>query len=131
MNQIIIKGRIAHTPEYRTTQSGTAVCRFPVAVDRRFKQNGEKTTDFFDCVAWRNSADFISKYFAKGQEILIVGEMQSRQYEAKDGSKRRAWEINVENAEFCGSKKETGTNGAESTPQGDFMEIELSGDLPF
>lgn len=136
MNQIIIKGRIVHSPEMKTTQSGVNVCRFSVAVDRRFKQNGEKVTDFFDCVAWRSSADFVSKYFDKGQEILLSGEMQSRQYEARDGSKRRAWEISVDNVDFCGSKQ---SNAAPAHPapaysapkQDDFAIIEDTGDLPF
>ena len=137
MNQIIIKGRIVHTPELKTTQSGVNVCRFSVAVDRRFKQNGDKVTDFFDCVAWRSSADFVSKYFDKGQEILLSGEMQSRQYEARDGSKRRAWEISVDNVDFCGSKQ---SNSAPAQPspaygapkQDDFAIIDdTAEDLPF
>lgn len=143
MNQIVIKGRIVHSPELKTTQSGVNVCRFSVAVDRRFKQNGEKVTDFFDCVAWRSSADFVSKYFDKGQEILLSGEMQSRQYEARDGSKRRAWEISVDNVDFCGSKQ---SNAAPEQPapaysapkqdaytghNADFALIEDEGDLPF
>lgn len=141
MNQIVIKGRIVHTPELKTTQSGVNVCRFSVAVDRRFKQNGEKVTDFFDCVAWRSSADFVSKYFDKGQEILLSGEMQSRQYEARDGSKRRAWEISVDNVEFC-SSKQGGAAPAQPAPQqpapaysapkqDDFAIIDDTGDLPF
>lgn len=142
MNQIIIKGRIVHSPELKTTQSGVNVCRFSVAVDRRFKQNGEKVTDFFDCVAWRSSADFVSKYFDKGQEILLSGEMQSRQYEARDGSKRRAWEISVDNVEFCGSKQ-SGAAPTQAAPQqpapaynepkqDDFAIIDdTAGDLPF
>lgn len=142
MNQIIIKGRIVHSPELKTTQSGVNVCRFSVAVDRRFKQNGEKVTDFFDCVAWRSSADFVSKYFDNGQEILLSGEMQSRQYEARDGSKRRAWEISVDNVEFCGSKQSGAAQAQpaqqQSAPaysaqkQDDFAIIDdTAGDLPF
>lgn len=143
MNQIIIKGRIVHSPELKTTQSGVNVCRFSVAVDRRFKQNGEKVTDFFDCVAWRSSADFVSKYFDKGQEILLSGEMQSRQYEARDGSKRRAWEISVDTVEFCGSKQSSAAPAQQQTapaptaqlaytgPNADFALIEDEGDLPF
>lgn len=108
MNQIIIKGRIVHTPELKSTQSGETVCNFSVAVDRRFKSKGEKVTDFFDCVAWRNTGDFVARYFGKGQEILLRGEMQSRQYTARDGSNRRAWEINVDEVDFCGSKQDNG-----------------------
>lgn len=127
MNQIIIKGRIVHTPELKSTQSGINVCKFSVAVDRRYKQNGEKSTDFFDCVAWRSSADFVSKYFDKGQEILLSGEMQSRQYEAKDGTNKRVWELIVNNAEFCGSK----TNTSQQSETNDFTEISDDEDLPF
>lgn len=141
MNQIIIKGRIVHSPELKTTQSGVNVCQFSVAVDRRLKQNGEKVTDFFDCVAWRSSADFVSKYFDKGQEILLSGKMQSRQYEARDGSKRRAWEISVDNVEFCGGKQ-SNVATAQAAPQqaapaysapkqDDFAIIDDTGDLPF
>ena len=142
MNQIVIKGRIVHSPEMKTTQAGVNVCRFSVAVDRRFKQNGEKVTDFFDCVAWRSSADFVSKYFDKGQEILLSGEIQSRQYEARDGSKRRAWEISVDNVDFCGSKQHSAAP-AQAAPQqpapaynapkqDDFAIIDdTAGDTPF
>lgn len=142
MNQIIIKGRIVHSPEFKATQSGVNVCWFSVAVDRRFKQNGEKVTDFFDCVAWRNTGDFVAKYFGKGQEILLRGEMQSRQYTARDGSNRRAWEINVDEVDFCGSKQDNGAQTqtaphqpapAYSAPkQDDFAIIDdTSEDLPF
>lgn len=135
MNHIVIKGRIVHTPEIKTTASDVKVCVFSVAVDRRFKSGGEKVSDFFDCVAWRSTAEFIGKYFTKGQEILLSGEMQSRSYEAKDGTKRRVWEINVENVEFCGSKQQaeesTGTKPPASAKPDIFDAIDESQDLPF
>lgn len=137
MNHIVIKGRIVHTPEVKTTTSDIKVCTFSVAVDRKYKSGGEKVTDFFDCVAWRGTAEIIEKYFTKGQEILLSGEMQSRSYEAKDGSKRRAWEINVENVEFCGGKQQSaepsGTN-APASAKADIFETteDVDGDdLPF
>lgn len=142
MNQIIIKGRIVHTPELKQTSSGETVCNFSVAVDRRFKSKGEKMTDFFDCVAWRNTGDFVARYFGKGQEILLRGEMQSRQYTARDGSNRRAWEINVDDIDFCGSKQDNGAL-AQTAPhqpapeysapkQDDFAIIDdTAEDLPF
>lgn len=137
MNHIVIKGRIARTPELKTTQSGVSVCSFSVAVDRRFKQNGEKVTDFFDCVAWRSAGEFVAKYFEKGQEILLSGEMQSRQYEAKDGSNRRVWEIIVENTEFCGSKQNNSDSSNAEPPkheakQGGFTPVDIEpDDLPW
>lgn len=132
MNQIVIKGRIVHTPELKKIPSGETVCNFSVAVDRRFKSKGEKVTDFFDCVAWRNTGDFVAKYFGKGQEILLHGEMQSRQYTARDGSKRRAWEINVDDVDFCGSKQDNAAPTYSVPKQDDFAVIDdTAGDLPF
>lgn len=102
MNNIIIKGRLTKDPELRNTQSGTAVCTVNVAVDRPYSK--DKETDFFTVVLWRQTAEFVSKYFSKGQEILVQGEMQSRKYEDKEGNNRIAWEIKADRVEFCGSK---------------------------
>lgn len=77
MNIIAIKGRLTKSPELKTTQSGVSVCNITVAVDRSYSAGGEKQTDFFDCVFWRQGAEFVSKYFTKGQEIIVHGEMQS------------------------------------------------------
>ena len=105
MNNIIIKGRLTKDPELRKTTNDISVCSISVAVDRAF----DKTeADFFDCVFWRQGAEFVSKYFNKGQEILVSGEMQSRRYEDKDGNKRTTWEVQNCRAEFCGSKKDGG-----------------------
>ena len=102
MNSIIIKGRLTKDPELRYTQSDTAVCTVNVAVDRPYSK--DKETDFFTVVFWRQTAEFVSKYFSKGQEILVQGEMQSRKYEDKEGNNRIAWEIKADRVEFCGSK---------------------------
>lgn len=106
MNNIIIKGRLTKDPELRNTQSGTSVCTVNVAVDRPYSK--DKETDFFTVVLWRQTAEFVSKYFSKGQEILVQGEMQSRKYEDKEGNNRIAWEIKADRVEFCGSKDQNG-----------------------
>lgn len=108
MNKIIIKGRITKDVEVRYTQtSNTAVVTFTVAVNRDFvKQGEERQTDFINCVAYSKTAEFISKYFGKGQEILLVGRIQTRNYEDDNGQKHYVTEVIVENVEFCGSKKE-------------------------
>ncbi len=108
MNKIIIKGRITKELEVRYTQtSNTAVVSFTVAVNRDFvKQGEERQTDFINCVAYGKTAEFISKYFSKGQEILLTGRLQNRNWEDEQGQKHYVTEIIVENVEFCGSKKE-------------------------
>ncbi len=103
MNRIIIKGRIAREIEIRQTQTGKSVGSFSVAVDKGFGEN--KSADFFRVQAWEKTADFVSKYFSKGKEILIEGRMESREYE-KDGQKVTVWELIAERVEFCGGARE-------------------------
>lgn len=110
MNSIVIKGRLTKDPELRSTQNGTAVCTVNVAVDRPYSK--DKETDFFTVVFWRQTAEFVSKYFTKGQEILVQGEMQSRKYTDKEGNNRIAWEIKADHVEFCGSKGQGGDDEA-------------------
>lgn len=114
MNHIVIKGRISATPEIKTTQNGNKVCTFSVAVDRPYSKN--KETDFFRCNAWRGTAEFIEKYFGKGQEILIDGAMISNTYTAKDGSRRTSWDVQVNNVEFCGSKSSSSESSETKKP---------------
>ena len=114
MNHIVIKGRISATPEIKTTQNGNKVCTFSVAVDRPYSKN--KETDFFCCNAWRGTAEFIEKYFGKGQEILIDGAMISNTYTAKDGSQRTSWDVQVNNVEFCGSKSSSSESSETKKP---------------
>lgn len=114
MNHIVIKGRISATPEIKTTQNGNKVCTFSVAVDRPYSKN--KETDFFRCNAWRGTAEFIEKYFGKGQEILIDGAMISNTYTAKDGSQRTSWDVQVKNVEFCGSKSSSSESSETKKP---------------
>ena len=121
INNCTIMGRITADLEPRQTNSGISVLNFTVAVDRRYQAQGEeKKTDFIDCVAWRNTADFISKYFGKGQMIAIVGEIQTDTYSDKDGNKRKKTEISVNNASFCGGKQETSQND-ENPTQANFV----------
>ena len=113
LNHIVIMGRLVRDPELRRTGSGVAVASFRVAVDRDFapKDGGERKADFIDCVAWRQTGEFISKYFAKGRMIVVEGRLEMRDWTDKDGNKRTSAEINVANAYFGDSKRD-GDNGA-------------------
>ncbi len=116
LNHIIVMGRLTRDPEMRRTGSGVAVASFTLAVDRDFatKDGGEKETDFIDCVAWRQTGEFVSKYFAKGRMAVVSGRLQVRSYTDKDGNKRRTAEIVADNVYFGDSKKdaENGNSGA-------------------
>lgn len=133
LNRIIVMGRMTRDPELRRTNSGTAVASFTVAVDRDFKsQSGEKETDFIDVVAWRNTAEFVSKYFSKSRMAVVEGRLQLRDWTDKEGNKRRAAEIVADNVYFGDSKRDGGDNpGYAPAPSGGFTEIEDDGDLPF
>lgn len=105
LNNIVIMGRLTAAPELKKTQSDLSVCSFMLAVDRSFKREGEeRQADFIPCVAWRGTAEFICKYFGKGNLIAVTGSMQSRNYETKDGQKRTAYEVLVEEASFTGER---------------------------
>ena len=113
LNKIILMGRLTRDPELRRTESGTAVCSFSIAVDRDFKsKNGEKETDFIDIVAWRATAEFVSKYFQKGSLIAIEGSLQTRQYQDKNGNNRTAVEVVANNISFAGPKSSNQGGGA-------------------
>lgn len=101
MNKVFLIGNLTKDPEMRSTQSGVAVCNFTIAVNRRFKkENGEQETDFLNVIAWRQLAELCGKYLAKGRKVAVTGSIQTRQYEAKDGSKRTAWDIVADEVEF-------------------------------
>jgi len=121
LNHITIMGRLVRDPELRRTGSGIAVASFTLAVDRDFgpKDGGEKETDFIDCVAWRNTGEFVSKYFTKGRMAVVSGRLQIRKYTDKDGNNRRAAEIVADNVYFGDSKKDGSTNTA--TPASDYV----------
>ncbi|MEG1778566.1 MAG: single-stranded DNA-binding protein [Oscillospiraceae bacterium] len=151
-NKVILIGRLTADPELKQTPNGAFVTSFAVAADRSFTpKNGERQTDFIDCVAWQNTAEFIAKYFAKGKVIGIDGSLQTRNYEDKSGNKRKAVEVLVGNAFFTESK---GSSGSETptvtavTPPSlreagvaklpptqaeslDFAEMPYEDDLPF
>ena len=139
MNFIAIHGRLTSPPEMRQTQSGISVCNFTVAVDRNFTRKGEeKQTDFVSCVAWQGLADHIGRWFTKGKEIIVVGELQSRKWQDKDGNNRVSWEIQAQSVDFCGSKGDSSSSGyvpaqadSVSGTEG-FAEVSEDGsDLPF
>lgn len=131
LNRIIVMGRMTRDPELRRTNSGTAVASFTVAVDRGFKSlSGEKETDFIDVVSWRNTAEFVSKYFSKGRMAVVEGRLQIRDWTDKEGNKRRTAEI-VADSVYFGDSKRDGGDTAQSEPQVGFSEIENDGDLPF
>lgn len=110
LNTITLLGRLVRDPELRRTGSGVAVANFTIAVDRDYAgPNKEKETDFIDCVAWRNTGEFISKYFSKGSMIAVKGRLEMRKWTDKDGNNRRNAEVNVENAYFGGAKNEGGS----------------------
>ncbi len=111
-NKVIMLGRVTQDLELKTTQSGVSVLSFSIAVDRRFQTKGEeKKSDFFNCVAWRQEAEFIARYWTKGRPILVEGELQNRSYVDKNGATRYITEIIVDRATFTGDKKPEGTGG--------------------
>ena len=118
LNVITIGGRLTKDPELRTTQAGVSVCSASVAVERDYAPEGQKKeTDFFECVFWRQSAEFVSKWFHKGDMILVTGRMQSRDWTDKDGNNRRSWEIQNAQPYFGGNKKDgSGQTGGYQSP---------------
>ncbi len=130
LNNVIIMGRLTRDPELRRTQSGTAVTSFTMAVDRDFKsQSGEKETDFIDVVAWRNTGEFAAKYLAKGRMAAVEGRIQVRDWQDKDGNRRKSVEVVADNVYFADSKRDS--KPQESRDDQEFDEIEDDGDFPF
>ena len=119
LNHIVVMGRLTRDPELRYTQSQTPVASFRVAVDRDFqpKDGGERQTDFIDCVAWRSSAEFVSKYFQKGSMIIVSGRLQIREYTDKDGNRRNAAEIVAENIHFGETRRSRDENAGSYAPR--------------
>ena len=152
LNHIVIMGRLTRDPELRRTQSGIAVTTISVAVDRDYqsRDSQEKQTDFIDVVAWRQTAEFVSKYFTKGRMIVVEGSLQSRKWTDKNGQNRVSWEIQANNVYFGDSKRDGQGGGDYGAPSyggssynspaesytapaggGSFAEIEEDGELPF
>lgn len=150
INKVILVGRFTADPEVKQTQSGLSVISFNIACNRQYEQNGERKADFINCVAWRQTAEFIGKYFRKGNAIGIEGSIQTRRYQDKDGNNRIAVEILVERVSFVGSNNHkgggyipsdddappssdtgSGTVNYSSGCVDDFEELECDMDLPF
>lgn len=132
LNKIIIMGRLTRDPELRRTQGGTAVTSFTMAVDRDFKsQSGEKETDFIDVVAWRNTGEFAAKYLAKGRMAAVEGRIQVRDWQDKDGNRRKSVEVVADNVYFADSKRDSKPQESRTVADQEFDEIEDDGDLPF
>ena len=140
MNKVILVGRMTADPELRTSESGVSSCRFTVAVDRKFanKETGKRDADFIKCVAWRQTAEFVGKYFNKGKMICVEGEMRNSSYKDKNHEDVTHYvtEVYVDNAEFCGGKNDNSNPAPAAANQAtgsldDFEEITASADVPF
>ena len=129
LNNIAIHGRLTADPELKQTQSGVAFCNFTVAVDRSYKQCDEKLTDFFNCIAWRGQAEMIAKYFNKGKEIIVYGEMNNNPYD-KDGQTVSWWQLKVNGVDFCGKKEDNGQAQAQPSAPNGFEPINED-EIPF
>lgn len=138
-NHTGLQGRLTADPELRRTPSGVAITSFRLASDTgRKTKDGQKITNFIDCVAWCAQAEFVSKYLSKGRLVLVEGELTSRNYEDKDGNHRKATEITVSSVHFCDTKKSSQSDGDDYGDTGDgfadsggFTEVDDNGDLPF
>ena len=129
MNKVILLGRLVRDPEVRYTQNNTMVCSFSLAVNRRFKQEGQPDADFINIVAWNKTAEFVAKYFTKGQQVAVVGRIQTRNYDDKDGKKVYVTEVVAEEVHFAESKKD---NNAGFEPVEGFTPVAQEGEkLPF
>lgn len=148
LNVICLMGRVVHDPVLKSTPSGAAVTTFAVAVERnRAGQDGKRPVDYIDVVAWRNTAEFVCKYFQKGSWIAVNGSLQTRTYEDKDGNKRKAFEVLADNVHFGGSKSDRETQGdaddsqfinqAQQQPRQQpqqvnaFVQVDVDDELPF
>ena len=143
LNCVTLMGRLVADPELRTTTTGKNVCTFRIAVDRSFQKAGEqRQADFITIVAWENTANFVSRYFAKGSMIAVQGSIQTRNYQDNNGNNRTAFEVLAKEVSFCGSKAETGTSAPavsaaapapayQTAVPSDFEEITDDDDLPF
>lgn len=129
LNEVVLMGRLTATPVLNQTKGGVLVTSFAIAIDRRYQRQGEeKKTDFINCVAWQKTAEFISKYFKKGEMIAITGEIQTRPYEDRNGNNRTATEVIINNVSFCGNKNDN-VNAPEAPATGNLNNYD--DDLPF
>ena len=141
LNRILIAGRMGKDPELRRTQTGTAVASFPIACDRDFKdkQTGEKTTDWVDIVAWRSTAEYVTRYGAKGRTVIVDGRLQMRDWTDKEGNKRRTAEVVADSIYFADGQRQDSTASSHApsaytapSPSDDYAELaDDDGELPF
>ncbi len=132
LNKVILMGRMTAEPELRYTTSNTPVCSFTLAVERDYKDSeGNKETDFIKCQSWRNSAEFVSKYFSKGQQIVVAGRIQTRTWDDQEGKKHYATEVVVDNVYFAGSSKKNEQSAEQQESPEGFIPVEDSDDVPF
>ncbi len=140
LNVVVLTGRLTADPELKTTASGTSVCSFSIAVDRRYRSGEERQADFINIVTWRTTAEFVSKYFKKGQMIAIEGSIQTRRYQDKEGKNRTAFEVVASNVQFADFARREGDAAAtaaapasfSNADEGDFASIDdMDDDLPF
>lgn len=132
MNHVILIGNLTRDPELRTTQSGISNCTMTLAVNRMRNKDGVQEADFITVVAWRQLAELCSRYLSKGRKCAVSGSIQTRSYDAQDGSKRYVTEVIADNVEFLDSRKEGAQTGAQPPrqPQGEFTEVD-DDELPF
>lgn len=131
LNSVVLMGRLTADPELKYTPSNIAVTAFKIAVDRSYSGNNrERQTDFISVVAWRKTAEFITRYFTKGQMITVEGSIQTRNYEDKNGNRRTAVEVIADNASFCGDRRQNTLSGSGEIDESAFEEIS-DDDLPF
>lgn len=132
LNHIDLIGRMVRDPEMKALDSGTSFCNFAIAVEADFKENGEKVTDFFECTAWRQKAEFIARYITKGDTVAVSGQMRSRKWTDRDGNRRTSWYVNCENVYSVGQKKPEDTAGQAKPAVPQFVRIdEDDASLPF
>lgn len=133
LNYIVIMGRLGKDPELRHTQSGVAVATFSLAVDRDFKDKttGQRATDWITCVAWRDKAEFVGKYFKKGNMASVSGRLQMRNWTDKDGNKRTSAEVLVDSVYFGEAKRDDGGSSAGEPRDPEFEELDEDGEIPF
>lgn len=130
MNKVILVGRFTRDPDLRTTTTGKSVATFSLAIDRRYKQEGQPTADFFNIVAWGRQAEVICQYLGKGRQIALSGHLQARSYDGKDGVKRYVTEVVLEDFDFIGSKNDGGGNGYNQSPAEGPPQTSTMNDMP-
>lgn len=131
LNTVVLMGRITADPELRSTQNGISVTSFTLAVDKPYnKENQHPEANFIDCTAWRNTAEFVTKYFSKGSRMIVEGSLQTRGYEDKEGKKRKATEVVVDNVNFVDKKSDGGNYNYSAPSNEDFADVDVNEEEP-